>query len=492
MQWLLEPASVPVLAMITTFHLSFLLLLHHRSGSSSRLSGLLLPSVAFAAAPWVLPTTVWLAVGLAAHLAWFVACDKLVPKPAPPARSPETAPRPVAPAQRPAPAPRVAAAHLAKAPAAAAAAAPQPGGPVFTPQPVLAVFQETEDIKTFRVLRPNGHSFTAGQFMSVRVQVDGKPLVRCYSISSAPEAAGYLEFSVKKLGQVSAMLHATIRPGSMLAIKGPAGRFTYPQGDDRPIVLLAGGVGITPLMSMFRHGVVTEPMRPITMVLAVRNERQVTFRRELEWLDERHPQARVAFVIQEGPFTLGDTYRSGFVNEALLREVVPDIANSIYLLCGPGPMMDAMRKLLAALAVPESQVRWEEFDAAIALSKEPTPRPGQAHAHVSVAAVAAPVEPALVHATPTLAAADAEFLLTLQQSALTVSVQKEQTILEAVEAAGAFIPTRCRAGICMACRTRLVAGDAHCDSDSLDDQDRADGYILPCVSWAKSDCVLEA
>ena len=487
MDWLSVPASAPVLAMVSTFHLSLLLLLRHRSCTSLRLAGLLLPSAVLAASPWMLPVPAWLVGGLAAHLAWFVACDRLIPKPAPAGRAQVERPGSPPPAPRPAAASFAGATRQASAPVAAL---DHPGGTGFTPQPVLAVFQETEDIRTFRVLRPEGLGFTAGQFMTVRVQVDGKPLVRCYSISSAPEAAGYLEFSVKRLGQVSSVLHATVRPGSMLAIKGPAGKFTYPVGDDRPIVMLAGGVGITPLMSMFRHGVVTEPMRPITMVLAVRNERQLTFHRELEWLDERHPQARIAFVIQEGPFTLADRYHAGFVNEGLLRSVVPDIANSIYMLCGPGPMMDAMKKLLASLAVPESQVRWEEFNAAIALSKEPVPR--HDHAHAPAAAVATAGGRGTGGTPPPRTGGKEGYVVTLQRSGLTAPAQRSQTILEAVEEAGGSLTTSCRAGICLACRTRLLDGDAHCDSESLDDRDRADGYILPCVSYAKSDCVLEA
>ena len=135
------------------------------------------------------------------------------------------------------------------------------GGSVQTPQvavpkppkevktPVLAVADETPDIKTFRMARPEGWDFTAGQFLTVCIQADGKSVKRAYSISSAPHASGYFEISVKRQGLVSGMLHATVRPGTVLTIRRPAGQFVYPIGDERPIVLLAGGVGITPLMS---------------------------------------------------------------------------------------------------------------------------------------------------------------------------------------------------------------------------------------------------
>jgi ferredoxin-NADP reductase len=332
----------------------------------------------------------------------------------------------------------------------------------------------TEDIKTFRVMRPEGFDFAAGQFLTVRVQVDGKPLVRCYSISSAPETTGYLEISVKRQGVVSRTLHSTIRPGSMLAVKGPNGRFTYPTGDDRPIVFLAGGVGITPLMSMFRHAVASEPMRPVTLLYSVRNERHITFRHELDWIAERHPQATVVVATSEGPFPIGHV--GGRIDEALVRRFVPDVAGSIFDLRG---QVDDGRhaKNAGSLGVPEPQVRYEAFEAAIAMSKD----------HPATA----PVAPAGLQHAAAVAAASGH-TLTLCRTGVTVPVRADQCLLEAAEAAGASIPSSCRAGICMTCRTRLVDGNVSCDSGSLDEEDAASGFILPCVSWAKGDCTLDA
>ena len=146
---------------------------------------------------------------------------------------------------------------------------------------MLAVLEESPTIRTFRLARPAPFTFDAGQFLTVRVQVDGQAHVRCYSISSAPEATGYLEISVKRQGLVSGMLHATLRPGSSLLVKPPAGRFTYPAGDDRPVALVAGGVGITPLISMLRHGVAADPGRPITLLYSARGRRELVFWDEL-------------------------------------------------------------------------------------------------------------------------------------------------------------------------------------------------------------------
>ncbi|NCO69724.1 MAG: hypothetical protein GW878_04265, partial [Acidobacteria bacterium] len=338
-------------------HVALLLLCRHRNVHQLGDIWLLLPSVAFAGVPWMLSTPPWLATGLVTHLAWFVACERLLLQPAPAATANPVQPRPAGarppsavrplPATRPAPG-----VSRAAEPATARTASTD-----FHPAPVLAVFVETDDIKTFRLSRPEGFAFKPGQFLMVRVQVDGRPLVRCYSISSPPEITGYLEISVKRLGIVSSTLHATLRPGSMLAIKGPAGEFIYPAGDDRPVVFIAGGVGITPLASMFRHGLLADPTRPMTFLYSVRDERQIAYRREFAWLAERFPHARVAFVVSDGPHEIG--HFSGHITDDLIRETAGDVVNSIFMLCGPPPMMDAMKQALLALGVGEKKVRYE-------------------------------------------------------------------------------------------------------------------------------------
>jgi ferredoxin-NADP reductase len=113
--------------------------------------------------------------------------------------------------------------------------------------------------------------------------------VRCYSISSPPDTKGYLEISVRRQGLVSGTLHATMRAGATLAINRPAGQFVYPGGDDRPIALVAGGIGITPLLSMLRHAVASDPTRPITLLYSARREHDIAFLNELRVLAARHP-----------------------------------------------------------------------------------------------------------------------------------------------------------------------------------------------------------
>ena len=333
----------------------------------------------------------------------------------------------------------------------------------FVQVPILAAFDETPDIKTIRIARPDGFDFEAGQFLTLRVQVQGADFARCYSISSAPSTTGYLEISVKRLGVVSSALHAIARPGATLSIKRPNGRFKYPARDDRPIVLLAGGVGITPLMSMLRHAIHAEPARPVTLLYAAQTERDFAFREELMSVARRHPQARVFFVASREPSPSPAIY-PGHIDETLLRATVPDLPDSMSFVCGPTAMIDGTTALLASLGVPRGQIHHEVFSAAVAAASPPpdTPRSGTS---------------------------TNEMRCTV--SGKTVTVGAGQTLLEAAEQAGIDVPYLCRSGVCGTCRVHVLEGEVECPSTTLDEADRRDGFVLACVSTAQSSCAVE-
>ncbi len=445
------------LAFATTVHVAMVVLRKHRLPAGV-FPWVVIPSLLFCASPWLFPSVRALATGLILHLAWFIACEKLTPA-RPPAADGSHA------------AVRVSLAGAVWPGRQTGAAISAESSKEFVPVPVLAAIDESPSIRTFRLARPESFAFQAGQFLTVCVQVEGEPHVRCYSISSAPEATGYLEISVKRQGLVSGTLHATVRPGAHLLVKPPAGRFVYPARDDRPVVLVAGGVGITPLASMLRHAVVADPGRPVTLLYSARGSNELAFWDELAWLGSRHPQVRVFGTITEP--SAGWTDRVGRIDEALIARCVPDAAHSVFLMCGPLEMIGTLRGVLLARGVPASQVRSEVFRAAAAIGATAPLVLGETGEENT----AAPTGPTR---------------LELVKSQRTVDIQGSQTLLDAAESVGAEIPTLCRAGVCGTCRTRLLSGEACCKSDSLDDGDRTAGFVLPCVTWAQSDCALEA
>jgi len=337
----------------------------------------------------------------------------------------------------------------------------------FAPVTVLAVVEETPTIKTIRLARPESFEFEAGQFLTVRLRVDGHEYARCYSLSSAPEARGYLEISVRRQGLVSNALHAAVRPGATLSIKGPIGTFKYPAADDRPVVLLAGGIGITPLASMLRHMVASAPTRPVTLLYSARSEQDLAFRDELASIVRRHHQVRVHLAVSDG--SGGPEVYAGHIDESLLRATSPDVSDSVCLICGPAPMIDAMKALLSAMGVPQGQIRHELFDAAIAAAAEAPPK----------------VEPARSTARASA------YQMTCARVGRQVPIGAEQTLLEAAEDAHIPVESLCRAGVCGTCRVHVVSGEANCAADTLDPQDQEHGYVLACVTTVRSDCTVD-
>lgn len=477
--WLPLPTSI--LAFITTIHFAMLVLRVHRSPAAGIFSFVTPVSLMLVATPWLMPTQLGIAMGLAAHVGWFAACERLLPVPiAAPRAAAAAPPRPPSPVRVSAPTPVIrpaapAARPAAPAPRSAASPAPvptaAPGGKPrdFVQVPILEVLDETHDIRTFRMARPEGFEFQAGQFLTVRVRSDGKEHVRCYSISSPPEARGHMEISVKRLGSISGTLHATVRPGSFLSVRAPAGAFVYPTGDDRPIVLIAGGVGITPLMAMLRHAVNAEPTRRVTLLYSVRTEPDVAFLDEIRVLERRHSQFRAVIAISDVEVTSEGLF-PGRITAEFISGAVPDVSHARCFICGPPPMLDVVTDLLASIGVPKAQIHFEIFSPAIA------------------AAAGAPVRERPV---PAAQAAAADFEVRFERSGVTARIPQGQTLLEAAEGCNASIPSLCRVGVCGTCRTRVVSGDAECASQTLDAQDRADGFILPCVTHIHSDCVVE-
>ncbi len=440
-------AASSVLGFVTTIHLGLTALRNHRRQPGA--AGILLAAVSlcFVATPWLMPSLAGVAIGLIAHAAWFAACERLA----------GTDDR----ERHAASGARAATGTRAPGPPRASASTRQ-----FTEVTVLAVVDETPDIRTIRLARPAGLTFRPGQFMTVRLQAGGREATRCYSISSSPEATAYLEISVRRQGVVSGALHTSMRPGATLQVMGPLGAFVYPADDDRPLVLIAGGVGITPVASMIRHALATEPTRPVTLVYSARNDREFAFRDEWLSLAKRHAQFQAYFASSA---TEDPSVYPGRVDRALLEAAAPRLAQSVVCMCGPQPMLEALRTLLAELGVPDGQIRYELFEAAVAAATGGAAgmaarRAGQARGRHTMTCVA---------------------------SRKAVPIESGQTLLEAAEQADVDLPSLCRAGICGTCRVRVVDGDVQCSSATLDADDLRAGYVLACVSTTDTDCSVQ-
>lgn len=343
---------------------------------------------------------------------------------------------------------------------------------------VARIFQESSQVKTFRLVDPAGgklpFSYLPGQFLTFTVSPNGKTVKRSYTIASSPTHRDFCEVTVRheNQGLVSGYLHQRVHEGELLQVTAPSGKFTFAGQDANSIVLIGGGVGVTPMMSVIRY--LTDRSWPgdTYLVYGCKNDTDVIYREELEYLCKRYANLHVTFVV-ENVLTTSWPYLTGRISKDLLAAVVPDISSRHIHLCGPKPMMEAVKAMLTDIGVPANQVETEIF-----IGKE---KPQQPETSVSPPDTA-PSEAIVALTTMTFA-----------RSHKTASVPRSMTVLEAAEETGVDIDYSCRVGTCGICKVKLLSGDVTMEvDDALEPSDKAQNIILACQAKPKDDVTVDA
>lgn len=336
---------------------------------------------------------------------------------------------------------------------------------------VAQIFEETPSVKTFRLVEPSGgkfpFSYLPGQFITVTVAPEGLPVKRSYTIASPPTRRDSCEITVKRepKGTVSAYLHDRVHEGELLQFTGPSGQFTFTGEEAASAVLIAGGVGVTPMMSAIRYLTDRSWRGEIFFLFGCFSERDIIYREEIEYLEKRHPNLRVTILLEEPPENGRNSYLTGRLTKEILTAQVPEIASRRVHICGPPPMMDAVKEMLFELGVPKESVKTEIF-----VGKLPAPKTPQPVTDESAAAV-----------------------VTFVRSNKTAVLTPEKTILEASEEVGVNIDYSCRVGTCGICKTKLLSGKVTMEiEDALTGEDRAENIILACQAKATADVAVDA
>ena len=242
------------------------------------------------------------------------------------------------------------------------------------------IFEETPNVKTFRLMDPLGgeipFSFQPGQYLSVTVLPEGKPMKRSYTIASSPTEHAYVDLTLKRedKGVESHYLHDRVQVGDLLDFAGPSGSFVYTGNECKCLVFIATGVGITPLMSEIRY--LTDRSWPgeIFLLYGCETPRDFIFKKELEYLQSRHPNLHVLVTVTTAASSRWKGPK-GQITKASIAKFVPDIALGRVHICGPKEMVKATEKSLGQLGVPKGQVKTESFGPAIG---KPAPEPTRA------------------------------------------------------------------------------------------------------------------
>lgn len=350
----------------------------------------------------------------------------------------------------------------------------------WRPYKVEKVVQESSVIKSF-YLAAEGHQalpFIPGQFLTVKANIEGTEHIRTYTLSSAP-ADDLYRISVKRedspngehpAGVFSSYLHSTVNEGDIIYAKAPAGAFQYDASSDRPVLLLAGGVGITPMISMARHtlfeGLRTRKMRQTTFIGAARNHEQRAFFEEFRELDEASQnQIKAYWSLNEVSPELKpgiDFQHTGHLSKDLLQSILPLDDYDCYL-CGPSGFMQACYDLLRSLGVSDSRIHAEAFGPA-SLKRELE--------RTSLSSQAPPIAE--------------QAIIEFSDSQVEQAWSKEDgNLLEFAESHGLSPEFSCRSGQCGACKVTLNSGSVVYESDILAEIDGSE-VLLCCAKPAAS------
>ncbi|MEO7743168.1 MAG: 2Fe-2S iron-sulfur cluster-binding protein [Usitatibacter sp.] len=344
---------------------------------------------------------------------------------------------------------------------------------------IAAKRMEADDVCSFYFVphdRKPLPGFRPGQYLtfSLRLPDRDKPLVRCYSLSDSPFQRDHYRVTIKRLspppgagdappGLSSTFFHRDLNEGDIVDVKAPAGAFCLDLAEHRPVVFIAGGIGLTPLFSMLKAICESGSKREAWFFYGIRHGGEHVFREELQRFAPKHENVKLV-VCYDAP-RAGD--QSGVshhleerVSTDLLKRTLPS-SNYDFYVCGPPPMMAALTQGLAAWGVPEERIFTEAFGpASVKTIEKPAP---------------------LVSPQPQV---------TFARSGKTVAWDGGDNLLEFAEAHGVKPDFGCRAGGCATCMTAVKSGevtyvrapDARPDS----------GSCLICVARPKTDLVLDA
>ena len=246
---------------------------------------------------------------------------------------------------------------------------------------------ESNVITSFYLVPQDGGAipaFEPGQYVSIKLEIPGEQNthIRQYSLSDSP-GKPYYRISVKRedaldnrpAGKASVFLHEQVQEGDVVLLSAPAGDFTLDRKDERPVVLLSGGVGLTPMVSMVNTLAETQPGRPIVFAHAAINGETHAMRDHLLQLAQQHPQLSVYFCYEkptdqdriEGLYN-----KEGYIDQQWLSSIAP-AAEASYYFCGPVPFMKQMNRILNRMGVSESDIHFEFFGPAGSLAEDKEP-----------------------------------------------------------------------------------------------------------------------
>ncbi|ADL54880.1 2Fe-2S iron-sulfur cluster-binding protein [Gallionella capsiferriformans] len=326
--------------------------------------------------------------------------------------------------------------------------------------------------------------FLPGQFLTFRLDVPAatgntEQITRCYSLSDAPRPDCY-RVSIKRVlppinsnfppGRSSNFFHDQVVVGSLLQMRAPIGHFHIDRSDD-PVVLIAGGIGITPMLSMLNWCLTEQPGREIWLFYGVRHGRELVMKSHLEALAAAYSNFHLRLCFSDPqPEDMGKHSHRGRVDVSLLRIQLPLKPYHFYI-CGPTPMLESIVPALEDWGVPDTHIHFEAFGPSSIKRKRP-----------ATTAVTKMLD---------IGAMETSIVVTFAKSGKQLPWQPAAgNLLEFAESNGISVDFGCRAGSCGTCQTTIRAGEVNYNHPP--DYDPELGKCLLCVCTPKTSITVEA
>jgi len=341
---------------------------------------------------------------------------------------------------------------------------------IFHPLRVRAVLPDTAEAVVVSFHVPDElrevFSFTQGQYLTLRKEIEGQDLRRSYSICAGVDD-GELRVGVRKVkgGVFSNWINEFLQHGDTISVMAPQGRFFVPMepAARRHHVGIAGGSGVTPILSTMKTVLAREPLSRFTLIYGNRALKSTMFKEEIEDLKNRYLTRLTLHHVfsdehTDAPLNMGVMNRDK-IGE-FLRTVVPASTIDHAFVCGPFQMNDEAEAALLAAGVPEERIHIERFGLA--------PQAQQVGA--------------IIHEAKPGDAETARITIIRDGLSREISFTKDQpSILDAASAAGLEVPFSCTSGVCGTCRAKCISGEVRMERNfALDKNEVANGFVLTC------------
>ncbi len=220
------------------------------------------------------------------------------------------------------------------------------------------IILRTADVTSYRFPRPPELVYKPGQYFFVTIKQGGKELIHHFSFSSSPTEKEHFEFTKKLTDHEYSIALKAVKVGDWARIDAPYGQFTF-EGEYPKIALLAGGIGITPFVSICKYAADKRLNSKITLFYGCRTENDIAFKQELEHMQEENKNLKIICTVMEA--TNQWKGATGVITADMIKKELPDYMQNVFYVCGPPPMVTAMEKLVASIGLQKEQLKLEYF-----------------------------------------------------------------------------------------------------------------------------------